>query len=405
MAQGLTGQRITGEWDEASLGAAIEQLEVGAITEFPPSTYGLPPSVDYGRSEIYNGNGVAVLQYDKLVEGFENGTLPLPEGADPQSFAIELMDPTSHASYFEFVASQHDHAAVIAQAQTIQLTIIQEPIRENAAVLLNETEADVAVADLGLDQSEAENFEMGELSLAALSQNIIEYPEKIMTRFDMTGDENLEGIDPESVSFRQIMETEIMGTSWYDQLYGSEYTVGDRTVLNIVLEDGVSIEEAALRAGIDPDASMDLYDHVQLAQMTEAVVYATHGQNFPEGSEPFTADQLLDASYLALEGEARPQPEVAPEITPETAPDAGDALIAGYGIGEIDYGAIQGDFDSGNTVMSGAEVQADPNVTGSVLAANYQAPAAGETADVATAAASQEVRLAQAGGMNMVGPS
>lgn len=371
MAQGLTGQRITGEWDEASLNAAIEQLEVGAITEFPPSMYGQANQLMWGE----------------LTEAFEAGTLPLPEGVDPQAFALELMEPSAQAEYFEFVASQHDHAAVIAQAQAMQLAIIQEPIRENAAVLLNETEAEVAVADLGLNELEAANFEMGELSLAALSQNIVEYPERIMTRFDMTGDESLEGIDPESVSFRQIMETEIMGTRWYDQLYGSEYTVGDRTVVDIVLEDGVSIEEAALRAGIDPDASIDLYDHLQLAKMTEAVIYATHGQNFPEGSEPFTADQLLDASYLALEGEARPQPEIVPE----------EAQIAaatyGFEPGQVDYSFSRA-LDS-----RGTGIPANPNVTGSILAAKFTPSASGETSEAPPVAPTEEVRLAQAGGM------
>ena len=205
-------------------------------------------------------------------------------------------------------------------------------------------ETTIAAANVGVEVPTTPEG-LQNLELSNISYSIMEYADSFSMRPGAPVAADGGVITSENISFRQLMETEFMGTKWYDQIYGSEYSVGDRTMLEAAVKTGLPIEEAARRAGItDLDAPLNLEDPEVLARVTNAVVHATHGKRFAEGSPPFSQEQLTRAAYTALGEEPPPaaEPDAAPVVRdPRDIPPVRSEIVVGDARGVINNSAFR----------------------------------------------------------------
>lgn len=291
------------------------------------------------------------LSQNSVMNGIKDGTVPvvmeaLPEnlqgilsGMPGEAFAHQRAmlvaqhlteDPANFRAY-DAALKARDVSGLSARLDAIVDETIT-PVVNNAGGIIAGPEAALAAANLGVDlppdaaaPGDFSQFGNAEFSLAVLSNSVLAYSDTFSFRpgAPTTADGGV--VDSTNISFNQLMETEFMGTKWYDQLYGSEYTVGDRTMIDAVVNEGIPIAEAARRAGItDPDAPLNLEDPAVLAKVTNGVFLATRGQTFSEEvAPPFSDKQLQRAAYTAL-GEDIPE-ELKDE--PTTAPDADPAIV------------------------------------------------------------------------------
>ena len=218
--------------------------------------------------------------------------------------------------------------ALVAVAEPVDTTITGLDVVNNPAGLQVGPDLEVAAGNIDMavpgDVVAAEGdfarFSSPELSLAVLSERVYLHADRIGERIPGSD------INAGNITFRQFIETEFAGSQWYDGVYGSEYNVGDRTMIDAVVGEGLPLEEAARRAGLDPDAVMDLEDPSALAQFTEATFLATRGQSFE--ATPYTPGQLLNAAHRGLYMDV-PEPDDAPAA--ETGiPTASAELVAPF---------------------------------------------------------------------------
>ncbi len=201
--------------------------------------------------------------------------------------------------------------AFVAAAEPVDTTITGTDVVNNPAGLRVGADLEVAADNIDMavpgDVIAADDdfarFSSPDLSLAVLSERVYLHADRIGER--MPGAD----INAGNITFRQFIETEFAGSQWYDGVYGSEFNAGDRTMIDAVVGEGLPLEEAAQRAGLDPDAVMDLEDPSALAQFTEATFLATRGQGFD--ATPYTPEQLLNAAHRGLYMDV-PEPDEAP---------------------------------------------------------------------------------------------
>ncbi|NCO03409.1 MAG: hypothetical protein GW903_04385 [Alphaproteobacteria bacterium] len=375
IAQGLTGQRITGEWDEASLNAAIEELEGGAITEFPPSMYGQANQLMWGE----------------LQEAFQAGTLPLPEGADPNSFALDLMDPASHAAYFEFVASQHDHAAVIAQAQALKTTIgVEAAVQAPAEAVLDagvEAIYDAGESPYAIESAGAEaallRSEVARLAGDTATQ---------LSEQEIAVQEMGAALDAAEINFVEMNMTMFRTAGYHLGVAGSEHAA--------IFQEGTAAELSDfITSRTNEELYFILYDsNTSLYPVISGAMPGAGWQDIVDARQNLDIAREELEAFRALHGETAPvvAPEAEPEVSPERPQPLGEDLVAGTEttvqglieeaqVAAATYGYEPGQVDySFSRALSGREtgIAADPNVAGSVVRASFSSSALGEIADI-----------------------
>ena len=215
-----------------------------------------------------------------------------------QAIAMYLADRQNFDAY---------NQALIEHTKTLETQYGANLQREidvlNPAILQPGADTELVAQDQNIEVSE-DGILTADQGLQVLTDKVLAYVEKLPEM-------NIgEGIDYNNISFSQMIHHDYMATTWYDQIYGSEFTVGDRSVVDTVLENGLSMEDAAKITGLDINESLDLENPENLALFTETVFLMTHGKNLPEGVT-YNKEQFLVASYNVL-GE-----EIPKEKTPE----------------------------------------------------------------------------------------